>query len=65
MRRPIEKIWDMGLTRDMVQWKYSSKEPKNVGEAPEPLTDYMDVSGEGSMLFCSLAISNGWSVIYH
>ena len=59
MRRPIEKIWDMGLTREMVQWKYGSKEPKSIGDTPEPLTDYMDVS-EGSMLFhisrCSIVL---------
>lgn len=41
MRPPIEKIWEMGKTRrDVLQSKYSPK----VGDAPEPLTDYMDVS---------------------
>jgi len=37
-QRPIEKIWEMGLTRsDLVARKYG-------GDAPEPLTDYQDVS---------------------
>ena len=43
MRRPIQTIWDMGLNRDAVEWKYNSKEPKSIGDAPEPLTDYLDV----------------------
>ena len=44
MRPPIQTIWDMGLNRDAVEWKYNSKEPKSIGDAPEPLTDYLDVS---------------------
>lgn len=41
MSPAIEKIWEMGLTRsDVLKSKYSN----GVGGAPEPLTDYMDVS---------------------
>lgn len=43
MRRPIQTIWDMGLNRDALEWKYNSKEPMSIGDAPEPLTDYLDV----------------------
>lgn len=52
MNRPIRDVWSMRYTKNMLQWKFSSNQPKNLKDAPEPLTDYLDVSEGGAVGLC-------------
>ena len=44
MRRPIEALKERGFTRQALEWKYASTTPQSFKDAPEPLTNYLDVS---------------------
>ena len=44
MRRPIEALKERGFTREALEWKYGSTTPRSFKDAPEPLTNYLDVS---------------------
>ena len=44
IQRPIRDIWNLRYTRDLLEWKYGTGAPRNLKDAPEPLTDYLDVS---------------------
>ena len=41
---PIKKLEDLAKSRSRVEWKYKGGKPRNLGDSPEPLTDYQDVS---------------------
>ena len=47
MRRPIEALKERGFTRQALEWKYGSMTPRSFKDAPEPLTNYLDVSEKG------------------
>ena len=45
MHRIERPTKDMKFTKDLLEWKYATGAPRNFKDAPEPLTDYLDVSG--------------------
>ena len=45
MQRIERPIKNMKYTKDLLQWKYATGAPRSLRDAPEPLTDYLDVSG--------------------
>ena len=47
MHRPIEALKERGFTRQALEWKYGSMTPRSFKDAPEPLTNYLDVSEKG------------------
>ena len=47
MRRPIEALKERGFTRQALEWKYGSMTPRSFKDAPEPVTNYLDVSKKG------------------
>ena len=42
--RSFRDVWSLKYTRELLQWKYATDSPRNLRDAPEPLTDYLDVS---------------------
>ena len=70
MRRPLRTLKDLEYTRQALAWKYASTKPRSFKDAPEPLTNYLDVSGiQGYYAPCRTATvqyvlcwsSNKWS----
>ena len=47
--RSIQETWTLKYTRDLLKWKYELEgRPRKLSDAPEPLTDYLDVRKSGS-----------------
>lgn len=42
-RKPVEKVEDLANLRKITEWKFGIGEPRQLGDDPEPLTDYQDV----------------------
>ena len=40
----IEKLKDLVKFKRIMEWKYGEGKPRNLGDSPEPLTDYLNVS---------------------
>ena len=51
------------MSREALTWKYGSDTPKSLGDTPEPLTNYLDVSLYFKMMKCFAAFYHACSTL--